>query len=236
MNENDRQLLADFYQTDTGQTTDDTTTLVYHARTYSDGDVQDAARRCVAELAAQDAPLRDRPLMPHVAELAGEHRGERDDLTQGGWYPILTASEKQERSEAAQAGEADPLEAKTRQWLADEEAKTQAWLAEHRPSAGMHTHNAWDNRDITDEEWTHHLGTPEVREQVDAMLAGAEERARQPAQRDDLAEIQQRLDELRERCSNDRAAGDDIDREERAFWDSIDYSALGKADVDGDGA
>jgi hypothetical protein len=27
---------------------------------------------------ADETPLRDRPIMPHVTELAGEHRGERD--------------------------------------------------------------------------------------------------------------------------------------------------------------
>ena len=53
MDEHDRQLLTDFYRADTGQTTDDTTTLVYYARTYSDGDVQDAARRGMTELTAE---------------------------------------------------------------------------------------------------------------------------------------------------------------------------------------
>lgn len=54
-----------------------------------------------------ETPQRDRPIMPHVAELAGEHRGERNDLDD-----------------------------KTRQWLvADEAAKTTAWLAANHPAA-----------------------------------------------------------------------------------------------------
>lgn len=32
-----------------------------------------------------EAPLRDRPVMPHVAELAGEHRAERDAPQEGQW-------------------------------------------------------------------------------------------------------------------------------------------------------
>lgn len=83
-----------------------------------------------------ETPLRDRSIMPHVAELAGEHRGERPTPHEGQW--------------------------------------------------GM-----------TEEQ----LASPEWRAQLDAMFAGELERAQQPAEADDPAELQRRLDELEQRIS-----------------------------------
>lgn len=77
-------------------------------------------------------------------------------------------------------------------------------LAEHdRP---WHTHNAWDNHGMTNEQLT----DPTWRAQVDAMLAGALERAQQPARADDPAELQQRLDELEQRICRHRADADTV--------------------------